>query len=800
MADYIYGSGVPYGQYLQENAYVRDVTGQIKKSGEATQQKISSQTIKIVASNERLSQKFGAGFDAVNGTLDVGFSRVESALGDVETSIESLHSDFNYNMGLILDQLQIQNQLTYGILERLDAIHKTLENPELTKAREFYNRGCERLSKGLLNEALEALSKSIEINDTDFFTQFHIGKLYLYGVNEEDNVINIEKAEQHLTLAARYGKAEITELQEFRKWTGEALLHASIACYAQANDQNINGNSTVAKDLLSKAYQYVHQACEIYPSLSESQYHLAKYAALLGDTQTSLQSLENAIYADVNYCIKVDFDQDFNNIRPQVFDLFEQLRIKMNEITQNRLEESSQKYLKEVVYLTTEGKKSEEEIRNLTSDAKIKINKDNTLFDIHDAQDIINQIEQIFLSIPVIIEKYSIDYVPSQYSSGYKISPNCKYIATYYGGNVKLYKVSDGELLTILNGDYAHFSPDDNLLIIGTKSNIKLWLISDGKFLFEINSYASQVGFSPDSKLLAFSNAKGTNLWLIRGNKLISTLPGDKESFYFSPDGRFLLTQKYKKFKLFKVSSGKLIRKFFDDNIHYINLFNPDGNILVAYTKNDSTKLLHTNDGKLIHTLTGKPKTFSPDGKFLATLIIHESCIKIWLISDGSLVQTIPGIRGADDVEVSFSPDNKLITITDIDVTNSWVISDGKPKTIPNGLNKIWPEGRQINLPSSISFDGKLIIDRNEQTIKFYEQSIIPRQEFQKYEDIKKEISYTDPEAKVSKQKLQEDQLSNQIYEKEKKQPRNDGFCMVCGAKLSFIDKLRGKTNCSKHS
>jgi len=46
MAEYVYGS-VPYGQYLQENAYVRDITGQIKKSGEATSVKSTSKCLII---------------------------------------------------------------------------------------------------------------------------------------------------------------------------------------------------------------------------------------------------------------------------------------------------------------------------------------------------------------------------------------------------------------------------------------------------------------------------------------------------------------------------------------------------------------------------------------------------------------------------------------------------------------------------------------------------------------------------------------------------------------------------------
>ncbi len=579
MAEYIYGSGVPYGQYLQENAYVRDITGNIKKSGEATRHEISSQTREIVASNERLSQEFGAGFDAVNGTLDIGFSRVESALGDVEASIESLHSGFNYNMGLVLEQLQIQNQLSFGILKRLDAIHKTLENPELTKAREFYNRGCERLSKGLLDKALESLLKSEEINDTDFFTEFQIGKLYLYGINEDDNVIDLEKAEQHLRNAIRYGKAEVSFLSEFKRWTGEALLHASISCYVQANDQLIYENKAKAKEFISEAFKLAKQSCEIYPSLSESQFHLAKYSALLGDNETSIKSLEKVIRTDVNYCLKIEFDRDFDDMRPQVFGLFERLRMNMSETVRRRLQESTQKYQKyiaDMVYLTDEAKKSNEEIQNLISDANIKI-KRNTLFDIFEAQKIITQIPRIF--IPIITERYTIENID------------------YLVGITR-----DSKLIVTCNDKYF----------------IKLWSISDGKLFFEINQsvdYSAPgrnvIGFSPDVKLLAISNALGVNLWRIDDKKFMHTLPGKHYNFNFSRDGRFILIFENKKiFNIFDVSNGKVIKEGSKDRdewhyswdiSHAIPTTSPiprDFNCLQGEQIDLPTSL--SNDGKLI--------------------------------------------------------------------------------------------------------------------------------------------------------------------------------------------------------
>ncbi|MCX9086775.1 MAG: hypothetical protein OIN90_04350 [Candidatus Methanoperedens sp.] len=399
MAEYVYGSGVPYGQYLQDNAYVRDITGHIKKNGEATINQISAQTIELIASNECLSQKFGAGFDSVNGTLISGFDSINNELNNVEASIESLHSDFNYNMGLVLAQLQIQNQLTFGILEKLDAIHKTLANPELTKAREFYNRGCERLSKGLLDKALEVFLKAEEIDDTDFFTEYHIGKLYLFGVNGDINIICPEKAEHHLRNAARYGIAEMSALPEFYRLSGDALLNASIACYVQANEKQINGNTADAKNSLLKAFQLAQQARDIYPFLSQARYHLAKYAALLGDVKTSLENIEGALKIDIHYCLKVEFDRDFDKIRPQIFDLFENMRTQRSEMALKIYNEYSQKYLIDNVFFSQqicdEDIDTRKKIESILADIKTEIDR-NTLIDINEALKDLDTIKSFF--------------------------------------------------------------------------------------------------------------------------------------------------------------------------------------------------------------------------------------------------------------------------------------------------------------------------------------------------------------------------------------------------------------------
>ncbi len=337
------GFGITYSEYLETNSLLRDIKGQIKTSGKSFKANISEQTKQLVASNQELARTFGEGFNSINSTLEWGFNCVGYALEDVNVSIESLHADFNYSMGLLLEQVNTQNKLLSGLLTKLDAIHKTLENPTLTHAREFYHIGCERLSKGLLDKALEAFNEAEKKNDTDFFTQFHIGNLYLYGIDEDDNLLDFEKAKHHLLLAARYAKAELSVDPSFAKLAAEALLQASIAVYVQLGEKHILGNNAKTKALLEEARKLVLDAIELHPKLSEALYHSAKYSALLDESQASIPNLEKAIVADRNYAVKVDVDHAFDPVRTHVLELLHKLKESKKTENQTKIAQAEQK-------------------------------------------------------------------------------------------------------------------------------------------------------------------------------------------------------------------------------------------------------------------------------------------------------------------------------------------------------------------------------------------------------------------------------------------------------------------------
>ena len=315
-------SGLTWSQYLQAESFVRDVRGSIDTSRSTMRSAISSQTRSLVASNEQLANRFGRAFDQMSGRLEMGLRAIEQGIGSVADAIEAFHADFTYSFNLLVEQMRIQNGLLVALVDKLDAIHNTLKSPTATKAREFYQIGCERMARGLLDKAMESLQRSAELNDTDFFTQFQIGKLYVYGIDDDDNVVDLAKGKAHLLEAARYGKAEASADPSFLRLAAQACLHASIAVYASIDD---GGQNQRGADLLKEADSLASRALQYDLELGEAFYHRAKYSALLKDPSTTTL-LRSAVQLDRDYAVKGDLDPAFEGCRPQVAQLLERLR------------------------------------------------------------------------------------------------------------------------------------------------------------------------------------------------------------------------------------------------------------------------------------------------------------------------------------------------------------------------------------------------------------------------------------------------------------------------------------------
>jgi WD40 repeat protein len=779
MIKFFMGSKLTWEEYLKTTSLSKDLSGQIRRSSKQERMAISEQTREIVASREALLKKFSSGFDTVNGTLEWGFGRVEHAINGVTASVQELRASFDYNLALVIEQLQLQNQTMLHVLQQMEAIHATLENPTLTMAREFYRIGCERLMKGLLDKALEAFLESAKKDDTNFMTQLAIGKLYLYGVNEECNVIDLKKAEYHLRAAARYSKAETKRFAEAPHYAGEALLHAAIACYAQANEQLRNGNTAEAHRFLEASYQLARESSEVHPQLSEGHYHQAKFAALLGDGKTAVACLERAIAIDDDYCLKADSDLDFRFVFSDTTNLYKRLRQKSADELRPQIQKI-ERLLTDWIYTTVEAKQAETEIRQILSEAENSLQR-NTYFDNRDSLRLMQNAEQIFQSL--LVYKLALQTLSAHFGCirSLAFSPDQKLLAS--GGAesvIRIWKLEDNQPIFLLRGHTdgiveLMFSHDGHYLVsVDKKGGVKLWNVADGSLIYDLLRPVSPVhciAFSPDDTKLAIGgyNREAT-VWDLSDGSLIHTLNGHKSSVdtvVFSSNGKYLATGSPDNTAwLWGVEKGHLLHTFYGcSGLANCLAFGSDDSVLITGSNNGSVRFYQVRDGKLIHTLPERSGTISwltlsPNRQILATLN-YGKALQLWDVENDNLLFNLkpfsPGITS-----VSFSPDGMILAANDYQdrSVKMWSVQNGKLMHVIAG-----------NLTcSAFSPDGTILVTGDEAgSLKFWGRMVTPRETYEQANKRKARIERT--HAQELKQEPVNQARVHQV--KTMRQPRN---------------------------
>lgn len=136
----------------------------------------------------------------------------------------------------------------------------------------------------------------------------------------------------------------------------------------------------------------------------------------------------------------------------------------------------------------------------------------------------------------------------------------------------------------------------------------------------------------------------------------------------FSPDGRYLAVPMagFGQVGIYDVAQAKWVR-FITGHSRGITCltFSPDGQLLATGSEDHTVKLWRVSDGSLVRTLRGHSDdiyyclAFSPDGQWLASGT-SLGPIRIWSVSSGSLVRTL---MEADllPTAIAFSPDGQFL-------------------------------------------------------------------------------------------------------------------------------------------
>jgi WD40 repeat protein len=115
----------------------------------------------------------------------------------------------------------------------------------------------------------------------------------------------------------------------------------------------------------------------------------------------------------------------------------------------------------------------------------------------------------------------------------------------------------------------------------------------------------------------------------------------------------------------------------------------PDGQIMATGAADETVKLWRVSDGSLIRTLTSHlgavhSIVFSPNGQLLATggELVYGAAnrnVKLWRVSDGALIRELTAPMTSIAWSLAFSPDGALLAEGDGTSTiHIWRVSDGK--------------------------------------------------------------------------------------------------------------------------
>jgi tetratricopeptide (TPR) repeat protein len=219
--------------------------------------------------------------------------------------------------------------MSYEICDRLYAIQNIASNPLLTQSQELYRRAIDSYTKGFFEEALEDIQASVEKNKTDYISWFLMGKIFAFGAGEFSNIIDLEKAINAFTQAAKYNSPYTGESDDARFLAAEIYFYLGAAQYSQSNELLRTDKKTEAAEMLDKALKSFEKSLQYSDKMLESLFNIARCKVLQGQKKPALNDLEKLFLLDRNYCLKLFDDYDFLEIRDESLDLINNLKQKL---------------------------------------------------------------------------------------------------------------------------------------------------------------------------------------------------------------------------------------------------------------------------------------------------------------------------------------------------------------------------------------------------------------------------------------------------------------------------------------
>jgi WD40 repeat protein len=298
----------------------------------------------------------------------------------------------------------------------------------------------------------------------------------------------------------------------------------------------------------------------------------------------------------------------------------------------------------------------------------------------------------------------------------------------YYGGQLDVWRMSDGQLLYTTEADSVDFSSDSRLMVITVNSDekrrIKLYEAQTGKLL---RDWAGQRAVFLPNDQLAVETYGAIRIFDLTTGKAPYAFNGKFPTF--SPDGQFIAFLSTSHIEIRRIADGKLLYKLDKDlgEVDDITLhFAPDGETISIYTYrgaccgggSSTSSLWNVADGTLIKDGRGARFTFSSDGRTVA--LPADMGLHILNTSDGSVQADVEGLVKIGRL-LAFQPDtgdliefdgyfehtllmydlntdkSKWVQLSDLSSTGFSLDQAGKFSALSSYIYGYWKEDQKLN-------------------------------------------------------------------------------------------------------
>ncbi|MBP3608261.1 MAG: hypothetical protein J6J11_08085, partial [Treponema sp.] len=160
--------------------------------------------------------------------------------------------------------------------------------------------------------------------------------IYLFGAGENGNVINLDKAEEAFSNAAKYIKPDIPQSEEAQLMASEIFYHLGFTQLAKSNDYLMENKTEESNTKLLEAENASSMAYQLSKENLIAGYEHAKELHFLGKDDESLKLLEDLIRKEKKFAIKAVNDKNFESLEKKIESLILKLR---DEIVENIIQQ-----------------------------------------------------------------------------------------------------------------------------------------------------------------------------------------------------------------------------------------------------------------------------------------------------------------------------------------------------------------------------------------------------------------------------------------------------------------------------